>query len=110
MRGWSAYDQSEETATLERGWATGNGDGPTWSPDPSHPGWSQRSTLMLSVLQKLFNRENPNLDLLVCDLHILDPEFADLLNLCMGDMLDQAWRKGMYRDFPGVIGGISFGE
>jgi uncharacterized protein (UPF0261 family) len=109
MRGWSAYDQSEETATLERGWATGNGDGPTWSPDADHPGWSQRSTLMLSVLQKQFNRENPNLDLLVCDLHILDPEFADLLNMCMGDMLDHAWRKGMYRDCPGVIGGISFG-
>jgi hypothetical protein len=49
------------------------------------------------------NRENPNLDLLVCDLHLLDPEFADLLNKCMADMLDHAWRKGMYRDSSGVI-------
>ena len=103
MRGWSAYDQDEKSATLARGWSPGNGDGPTWSPDPSHPGWSHHSAVMLAVLQKHLNRENPNLDLLVCDLHLLDPEFADLLNRCMGDMLDHAWHKGMYRDSKGVI-------
>jgi uncharacterized protein (UPF0261 family) len=103
MRGWSAYDQSEELATRERGWAEGNGDGPTWLPDASHPIWSKRATLMLSVLQKHLNRSNPNLDLLACDLHILDPELADLLNRCMSDMLDQTWRRGMYRDVDKVI-------
>jgi uncharacterized protein (UPF0261 family) len=103
MRGWSAYDQSHELATRDRGWAEGNGDGPTWQPDPSHPTWSQRATLMLSVLQKQLNRGNPNLDLLACDMHILDPELADLLTRCMSDMLDHTWRKGMYRDVDGVI-------
>jgi uncharacterized protein (UPF0261 family) len=103
MRGWSAYDQSQELATRDRGWAEGNGDGPTWQPDPSHPTWSQRATLMLSVLQKQLNRGNSNLDLLACDMHILDPELADLLTRCMSDMLDHTWRKGMYRDFDGVI-------
>lgn len=103
MRGWSAYDQDEKSATLERGWSPGNGDGPTWSPDRSNPAWSERSTIMRSVLQENLNRDNPNLDLLVCDLHILDPEFADLVNRCMGDMLDNAWHKGMYRDFRGVM-------
>jgi len=103
MRGWSAYDQRQELATLERGWASGNGDGPTWLPDPLHPTWSQRATLMLSVLKKDLNRNNPNLDLLACDMHILDPELADLLNRCMGDMLDHTWRKGMYRDVDKVI-------
>jgi hypothetical protein len=103
MRGWSAYDQSQDVATLERGWAEGNGDGPTWLPDPSHPLWSQRATLMLSVLQKHLNRSNPNLDLLACDMHILDPELADLLNTCMGDMLKNTWRKGQYRDLDKVI-------
>ena len=103
MRGWSAYDQSQELATLERGWASGNGDGPTWLPDPLHPTWSQRATLMLSVLKQDLNRNNPNLDLLACDMHILDPELADLLNGCMGDMLDHTWRKGMYRDVDKVI-------
>jgi hypothetical protein len=103
MRGWSAYDQSEQLATRERGWAEGNGDGPTWQPDPSHPDWSQRATLMLSVLQKHLSQNNPNLDLLACDMHILDVELADLLNRCMGDMLDHTWRRGMYRDVDGVI-------
>ncbi|MGA2513668.1 MAG: Tm-1-like ATP-binding domain-containing protein [Candidatus Limnocylindrales bacterium] len=103
MRGWSAYDQSQEQATLERGWAEGNGDGPTWLPDPTHPLWSRRATLMLSLLQKHLNGSNPNLDLLVCDMHILDPELADLLNRCMGDMLDRSWRKGLYRDLDKVI-------
>jgi hypothetical protein len=59
---------------------------------------------MLSVLREHLNLDNPNLDLLACDLHILDPEFADLLNGCIGDMLDHTWRKGMYRDVAEVIG------
>ena len=32
------------------------------------------------------------------------PEFADLLTGIMGDMLDGTWRKGLYRDFAGVLG------
>lgn len=28
MQGWSAYDQPEERACIENGWAKGNGDGP----------------------------------------------------------------------------------
>lgn len=103
MRGWSAYDQSEDVATLDRGWAQGNGDGPTWLPDPSQPVWSLRATLMLSVLQKHVDRTNPNLDLMACDMHILDPEFADLLNMCIGDMIDRKWTKGLYRDVHGVV-------
>jgi uncharacterized protein (UPF0261 family) len=103
MRGWSAYDQSEETASLERGWAKGNGNGPTWWPDPEHPTWSRRATLMLSVLERALDRRNPNLDLLACDMHILDPEFADLMTTCLSDMLDGRWEKGMYRDVAGVI-------
>jgi uncharacterized protein (UPF0261 family) len=103
MRGWSAYDQGEELATRERGWAGGNGDGPTWMPDPVRPTWSRRATVMLSVLRNHQDRGNRNLDVLVCDMHILDQEFADLLNRCMGDMLDHAWKPGLYRDVDGVI-------
>jgi uncharacterized protein (UPF0261 family) len=103
MRGWSAYDQSEEVATRERGWAEGNGDGPTWEPDPAAPTWSSRATLMLRILSERFDRSNERLDLLAADMHILDPEFADLLTRCMGDMLDGTWRNGLYRDVPGVI-------
>lgn len=103
LRGLSAYDQSEATATRERGWAAGNGDGPMWEPDPEHPNWSRKATRMLAALTQRFDRGNPKLDLLACDMHILDPEFADLLNCCMGDMLDGTWKKGLYRDVPGVV-------
>ena len=44
-----------------------------------------------------------NLDVLAADMHILDPAFADLLTRAMGDMLDGTWRKGGYRDLPGVV-------
>ncbi len=104
MRGWSAYDQNEALATRARGWAEGNGDGPTWQPDPDRPSWSSKATLMLSVLEAHLDHHNENLDLIVCDRHILDPEFADLLTRCMGGMLDHTWRKGLYRDVDGVIG------
>jgi uncharacterized protein (UPF0261 family) len=104
MQGWSAYDQNEALASRARGWAEGNGDGPTWQPDPDRPSWSRKATLMLSVLEAHLDHHNENLDLIVCDRHILDPEFADLLTRCMGDMLDHTWRKGLYRDVDGVIG------
>ena len=58
---------------------------------------------MLSLLERHLDRDNPNLDLIACDMHILDSELTDLLNRCMGDMLDHAWHKGMYRDSKGVI-------
>jgi uncharacterized protein (UPF0261 family) len=104
MRGWSAYDQSEELATKERGWAKGNGDGPTWEPDEKNPRWSRRATCIRSVLQQKLDHRNPNLDMIVTDMHIVDKEFGDLLNRCLADMIDGKWKKGMYRDVPGVIG------
>jgi uncharacterized protein (UPF0261 family) len=103
MRGLSAYDQSEALATRERGWAAGNGDAPMWEPDPQRPNWSRKATRMRAALRARFDLSNPNLDFLACDMHILDQEFADLLNRCMGDMLDGTWRKGLYRDVPGVL-------
>jgi uncharacterized protein (UPF0261 family) len=103
MRGWSAYDQSAELATLERGWAAGNGDGPTWQPDPLRREWSLSATRMLSVLREHLDRDNPNLDLLAADMHILDRALADLVTSAMGSMLDGTWRRGDLRDVPGVF-------
>jgi uncharacterized protein (UPF0261 family) len=104
MRGWSAYDQSVELATVERGWAKENGDGPVWWPDPEMPKWSRRATAMWSVFIEHIDKNNPNLDLIKCDMHILDDNFVDLLNKCMDDMLVGKWNKGMYRAFQGVVG------
>ena len=104
MQGWSAYDQREALASRERGWAEGHGDGPSWEPDPEHPTWSRKAVLMRAILDERVDRANDNLDIIAVDMHILDPELADLANRAMGDMLDGVWRKGLYRDVPGVLG------
>jgi hypothetical protein len=103
MKGWSAYDQSAELATIERGWAKENGDGPVWLPDPEIPKWSKRAVLMWSVFTEHIDKNNTNLDLIKCDMHLLDDELVDLLNRCMDDMLDGKWQRGMYRDLEGVV-------
>jgi len=104
MQGWSAYDQRAAIASRERGWSEGHGDGPTWEPDPDHPTWSRRASQMRAVLEERVDRANDNLDIITVDMHILDPEFADLANRAMGEMLDGTWRKGLYRDTSGVLG------
>ena len=98
MRGWSAYDQSEQVATRARGWAEGNGDGPTWVPDPGHPEWSARALVMLEILGDRLPGAGSSPDLLAVDMHILDPAFADLLNTCMARMLDRTWIPGAFQD------------
>lgn len=103
MRGWSAYDQAEETASRERGWSAGNGPGPTWDSDPTHPGWSRRAASLRQVLQERFDSQNEHLDLVALDHHMLDPEMAELATRCLDDMLEGTWRKGKYRGQPGVL-------
>jgi uncharacterized protein (UPF0261 family) len=103
MQGWSAYDQRAEIATRDRGWSEGNGDGPQWEPDEKEPRWSKRATVMWDVLKEKFNKDNDKLDLIIADMHIMDVEFTDLLDRVMDDMLAGRWKKGMYRDIPGVI-------
>jgi uncharacterized protein (UPF0261 family) len=105
MRGWSAYDQAKEVASLERGWPQEKGDAPAWWPEPEKPSWSRRATTLWSVFEQNLAASNPNLDVIHCDMHLLDEAFADLLNRCMGDMLEGKWRKGRYRDTPGVLMG-----
>lgn len=103
MQGWSAYDQREALANRERGWSEGHGDGPSWEPDPERPTWSRKASLMRAVLDERVDRANDHLDVIVVDMHILDATFSDLATRAMGDMLDGTWRKGLYRDVPGVI-------
>jgi len=52
--------------------------------------------VMLQVLAENLDSGNDNLDLVAVDMHILDPELADLLNRLIGDMLDGTWKRGAY--------------
>lgn len=102
LKGWSAYDQSRDHASKEMGWAE-EGDGPVWMPDESAPSWSKRATQMWGILKKQIDSKNENVDIIACDLHILDPEFAQLACTAMDAMLEGTWRPGMYRDKEFVV-------
>jgi len=101
MRGWSAYDQSEQLASRERGWAKGNGDGPVWEPDEKYPEWSRRATRMFRDLNRLL--DHSKVDLIATDHHILDEGFADLLNTIIWDMIAGEWKIGQYRGSDAVL-------
>jgi len=94
MRGWSAYDQSEELATRERGWAKGNGDGPVWEPDETYPQWSRRATLMWRELKERL--DHSKVDLIATDNHILDSDFSELMETIVWDMINGDWAIGKY--------------
>jgi len=100
-KGWSAYDQSAAHATKDTGWSEGI-NGPTWIADSRYLEWSARSCILWDVLQHKMDTSNHNIDAIMCDLHILDPEFANLAYEAMVDMLTKKWRPGFYRDRPYV--------
>lgn len=106
MRGWSAYDQSEALATRERGWAEGNGDGPVWEPDADHPEWSRRATLMYREMSRLLDPSK--VDLIATDHHIIDAEFAELLERIIWDMIGGRWSIGGYTDTDKVLAPLQF--
>ena len=58
---------------------------------------------MRRILENEFDAGKENLDLIIADLNIVEPEFADLCCKIMDDMLSGKWEKGMYRDLPYVI-------
>ena len=94
MQGWSAYDQRAAIASRERGLGGRARRRPHLGARSGAPDWSRKSSLMRAVLGERVDRANDNLDVITVDMHILDPEFADLATRAMGDMLDGTWRKG----------------
>ena len=102
MQGWSAYDQSLDHASREMGWSE-HCNAPVWFPDENHPSWSKRAVAMWALMERKWNQSNKNLDILKCDMHILDDAFSELLCTAMADILDGRWKKGMYRDKLGVL-------
>jgi len=100
MRGWGACDLPAPNKEL--GWA-GPGPGPVWAADPEHPEWSLRSGYFVSALRKVIDREKPNLEVLLVDKHLNEPEFADLMAGLLEEMLAGKWKKGSRRGLPYII-------
>ena len=94
LRGWGAYDIAGPN--LDLGWA-GPGPGPFWVGDPEKPEWSMRSRRFLEGLNGKIEWEKSNLEVLIVDRHMNEPEFADLMAKLLDDMLSGRWEKGSQR-------------
>ncbi|RLF67167.1 MAG: UPF0261 family protein [Thermoplasmata archaeon] len=100
MRGWSAYDIREPS--LELGWA-GPGPGPFWASHPEKPEWGLREVAFVEELLKHIDRDKENLDVIICDKHINERDFAMLIARILDDMLSGKWKKGAYFTEPWTI-------
>lgn len=90
MCGWGGYDIAEPNLSL--GWS-GQGQGPFWLSDPENPKWSLRSKYFVKGLHTKIDVQKPNLDVLLVDHHINEPQFADLVAKLLIEMLSGTWKK-----------------
>jgi len=100
MRGWGAVDVAAPNKDL--GWA-GPGPGPVWYADPEHPEWSGRCSHLIRGLREKMDLNKPNLDVLLVDKHINEPEFADIMAELLDEMLSGKWARGSHQDLSYAI-------
>lgn len=100
MRGWGACDLA--TPDIELGWA-GPGAGPVWAADENNPQWSKRSMRYVQALKATIDPDKDNLEVILVDKHMNDPECADFLAELLLEMLKGKWTKGNRADHPFVI-------
>lgn len=100
LRGWGAYDTAGRNPDL--GWAE-DSPAPCWVPDPEKPEWSLRAKRFIEALHEVINRDKPNLDILLVDRHLNEPEFADLMAELLDEMLAGTWKKGSHHHLPEIV-------
>ena len=100
LKGWGACDLP--TPNKELGWA-GPGPGPVWAADPENPQWSLRTSYFISALRKALDMDKPNLDVLLVDKHLNEPEFSDLMSELLEEMLNGTWKKGSHQDLAYIV-------
>ncbi|HYA42900.1 MAG TPA: Tm-1-like ATP-binding domain-containing protein [Syntrophobacteraceae bacterium] len=89
LRGWGSYEIAGPNLSL--GWA-GPGPGPLWIGDPEKPQWSFRVRGFIDGLLKDVDDYEPNIQIVLADMHINEPAFADLLAESLCEMLSGNWR------------------
>jgi uncharacterized protein (UPF0261 family) len=100
MRGWGACDLA--SPDIELGWA-GPGAGPVWVADENNPNWSRRAVQYVKALKATIDPNKDNLEVILVDKHMNEPEFAELMAELLLEMLDGKWKKGNKSDLPFVI-------
>lgn len=91
MKGWGACDIRTPDKAL--GWA-GPAEGPSWISDPEKPEWSLRSRRYVQGIKENIDLNKDNLEVLIADYHMNEPEFSDLMSGILYDMLQGTWKKG----------------
>jgi uncharacterized protein (UPF0261 family) len=100
LRGWGAVDLAVADKAL--GWA-GPDPGPVWVADPDRPEWSMRNGPFLRGLREVIDLGKPNLEVLLVDRHMNEPEFADLMAGLLEEMLSGTWTKGSHQAIPQAV-------
>lgn len=100
LRGWGAVDVRVADKAL--GWA-GPEPGPLWVSDPEHPEWTMRNGPFLRGLHEALDPGMPNVDVLLVDRHMNEPEFADLMAALLDEMLAGSWHKGSHATRPDAV-------
>ena len=100
LRGWGAYDTAGNFPEL--GWAEDN-PAPCWVSDPDKPERSWRATYFVNAIRKTIDRSKSNLDVLLVDRHMNEPQFADLMAELLDEMLSGTWRKGSHKGLPEIV-------
>jgi len=100
MRGWGAVDL--QVADKALGWA-GPEPGPVWISDPDHAEWTMRAGHFLRGLREVLDLAKPNMDVLLVDRHMNEPEFADIMSELLEEMLSGTWRKGSHQSIPDAV-------
>lgn len=100
LRGWGAYDTAGPNPDL--GWAE-ESPAPCWVSDPEKPEWSLRAERFVDALRQVIDRDKPNLDVLLVDQHMNEPEFADLMAELLDEMLSGTWQKGSHYNIAEFI-------
>ena len=98
MQGWGACDTRIPNKDL--GWA-GPTAGPAWVSDPAQPEQSLRSVRFVDGIKESLDLSKSNVEVLLADCHMNEPQFSDLMSSILKKMLDGEWVKGA--DYgPGV--------
>jgi uncharacterized protein (UPF0261 family) len=100
LRGWGAVDLAVADKAL--GWA-GPQPGPVWIADTEDPQWTMRARPFIRGLLETIDLGKPNLDVLLVDRHMNEPEFADLMAELLEEMLAGRWQKGSHHDDPRAV-------
>jgi uncharacterized protein (UPF0261 family) len=100
MRGFGSYDSSG--GFPKSGW-TEEKPSPIWVQDPKNEKWSNRATILVKAIKENIDFSKKNLDILIVDRHLNEPEFADLMAEMMNDMLLGKWKKGIYNNKEEVL-------